>query len=111
MEESTRQDFGEVVSNVDRCVDLFEEEQVAFHPVPQRKVFDVNTMSVGCSFLGVSHRGTSVIVFVGDSGSFVWYGQVPQNTTYTKSIIRPTLHATTNSASVEDNATMGWILV
>ena len=82
MKKGSRQDFGEVVRNVNRCVDAVQEDEVAFDPVAESEVFDIYVTCPWCWFLCVSHCGAAVVIFIRYCGSFLRYIEVPKNASY-----------------------------
>ncbi len=80
MKENTTESFCEMVGEVNRCVDMFQSEEVTFDPFAQSKVFDINVTSAGCWFLGITHCGTAVVVLVCYGCSFLGNVQIPEDT-------------------------------
>jgi hypothetical protein len=70
-----------VVSDIDRGVNPLEVDEVAFDPITKRKIFNVDMACPCRGFLGVSHGGTAIIVFVCNGRGFLGYVKVPQYTT------------------------------
>jgi hypothetical protein len=82
MKKYSRQDFGEVVRKINQGVDAVQEDEVAFDPVAESEVFDINVSCPRCWFLCISHCGSAVVVFIRDGGGFLRYIKVPKNATY-----------------------------
>ena len=82
MKKCSRQDFGEVVRNVNQCVDAVQEDEVAFDPVAESEVFDIYVTCPWCWFLCVAHCGAAVVILIRDCGSFLRYIEVPKNASY-----------------------------
>ena len=73
--------FCEVVGEVDRCVNAFEEDEVALRPIIQRKVLNVNMMCMCSRFLCISHCSTAIVVFISHCSHFLRYIKISENTT------------------------------
>ncbi len=81
MDKSMRENFGEVIRGIDGCVDPFKNNEVAFHPITQRKILNVNMMCAWGRLLCDAHCRTIVIDFVSHRSCLLWYIQIPENTT------------------------------
>ena len=64
MEKLWAELFGEVVGHIEGGVDSFELDEVAFDPLTDDVVFNVDVTGTVGRFLGVSHSRACVIVFV-----------------------------------------------
>ncbi len=80
MKESAREDFCEVVRCVDGSVNSFEDDEVALHPVTQRKILNVNVTHAWSRFLGIAHRSTTIIVLVSHRSRLLWDTEIPKDT-------------------------------
>jgi hypothetical protein len=61
-----------MVRNIDGCINLFQEDKILFYPFAKSKILDVDVSSPTSRLLRIGHSRASVIVFVCDSGSFLW---------------------------------------
>jgi hypothetical protein len=79
MKKNPRERFGKVISNVDGGVDLFQVDEVAFHPIAQCEVFDINMLGASRRLLGIAHGCTPIVVFVRNGCSHLWDVEVPKD--------------------------------
>ena len=82
MKKYSRQDFGEVVREINGGVDAVQEDEVAFDPVAESEVFDIDVTCPWCWFLCISHCGAAVVVFIRYGGGLLSYIEVPKNAAY-----------------------------
>ena len=61
MEKSSTENFCEVVSKIDGCIDAFKDDQITFNPITKGEVFNINVASSGSRFLSIAHGRTAVI--------------------------------------------------
>jgi len=62
VEESARLYCGQMVRNIDGCINPFQEDKILFHPFTKSKILDVNVSSPTSRFLRVGHSRASIIV-------------------------------------------------
>jgi hypothetical protein len=75
-----------VIRDVDRGVNLFKADEIAFNPITESKIFDIN---MACSasrvlVLGITHGSTAIVIFVCnvDGCGFLRNIEVPEHTAY-----------------------------
>ena len=79
MEKDTAESFCKVIGGVDRGVNLFQMEEVAFDPFTKSEVFDIDVASTSSWFLSITHSSTAVVVFVCNGHSFLRNAQIPED--------------------------------
>ena len=79
VEEGPGEIFGEVIGHIKFGVDSVQYHQVAFNPITQQEVLDVDVTGTRGRLLCVAQRSTCVIVFIHNSGSLLRYAKVPQD--------------------------------
>jgi hypothetical protein len=80
VKEDARECFCKVVGNVNGGVNAFQADKVAFHPVTESEVFDINMASAGCGLLSISHSRTAVVILIDDGRGLLRDVQVPEDT-------------------------------
>ena len=70
-----------MVGNVNRSVDPFKSDEVAFDPITESKVFDVNVTCACRRFLGIRHSGAAIVIFICKCCSFLRDIKVPEDAT------------------------------
>ncbi len=60
-----------MVRYVDRCINSFETDEIAFHPFAKCKIFNIYVTSEGCGFLSIPHCGAAVVIFIGNCCHFL----------------------------------------
>jgi hypothetical protein len=68
-----------VVGYVDQCVDLFETDEIAFHPFAKCKIFNIDMTSRGCGLFSIPHCSAPVVIFIGNCCHFLRNIEVPEN--------------------------------
>jgi hypothetical protein len=79
MKKNQRERFGKVISNVDGDVDPFQVDEVAFNPIAQCKLFDINMPGASHRLLSIAHGCTPIVVFVCNGCSLLWDVKVPKD--------------------------------
>ena len=67
-----------MICHVDGRINAVEDHEVPFDPIAKGEVFDIDVSRTCGWFLRVAHSGTSVIVFIEESGGFLWYVEIPE---------------------------------
>jgi hypothetical protein len=67
-----------MVGHIDRSINAIKEEEVAFNPFAECKVFDVDVTCSRGGFLCVSHGGATVVSFVKECSCFLGNIEVPE---------------------------------
>jgi hypothetical protein len=67
-----------MVGHIDRSINAIKEEEVAFNPFAECKVFDINVTCSRGGFLRVSHVGATIVIFVEECSCFLGYIEVPE---------------------------------
>ncbi len=57
---------------------MIKEEEFAFNPFAECKVFDVNVTCPRGGFLRVSHGGATIVIFVEECSCFLGYTKAPE---------------------------------
>ncbi len=68
-----------MVRYVDQCVNLFETDEIVFHPFAKCKIFNIDVTSAGCGFLRVPHCSAAVAIFIGNCCHFLRNIEVPED--------------------------------
>ncbi len=71
-----------MIGNVDGSVNPLQVDQVAFDPIAESKVFDINVTGACSRLLGIAHGGTPIVIFVCNGCSFLRDVEVPKDAAY-----------------------------
>ena len=68
-----------MVGHVDRCVNTFEDHEIAFDPFTEGEVFNIYVTGSGGGFLCIAHRCAAIVVFEEDRSRFLWHVEIPED--------------------------------